>query len=32
VAGEMQPTGTGVSVDLATGDISLAGKDWWQAQ
>jgi hypothetical protein len=31
VAGEMQPADTGVRIDLATGDVSLAGKNWWLA-
>jgi hypothetical protein len=31
VAGEMQPAGTGVRIDLTSGDVSLAGKTWWQA-
>jgi hypothetical protein len=29
VAGEMRPADTGVSIDLATGDVALAGKNWW---
>jgi hypothetical protein len=29
VAGEMQPADTGVSVDLTTGEVALAGKNWW---
>jgi hypothetical protein len=29
VAGEMRPADTGVSVDLTTGDVALAGKNWW---
>jgi hypothetical protein len=29
VAGEMQPAGTGVRTDLITGEVSLAGKNWW---
>jgi hypothetical protein len=32
VAGEMQPADTGVRIDLTTGDISLAGKNWWRTQ
>jgi hypothetical protein len=29
VAGEMRPADTGVSIDLTTGDVALAGKNWW---
>lgn len=29
VGGEMQPAGTGVSIDLTNGNVSLAGKSWW---
>jgi hypothetical protein len=29
VAGEMRPAGTGVRTDLTTGEVSLAGKNWW---
>jgi hypothetical protein len=29
VDGEMQPVGTGVRVDLSSGAVSLAGKNWW---
>jgi len=28
-AGEMRPADTGVSIDLTTGDVALAGKNWW---
>ena len=28
VAGEMRPADTGVSIDLTTGDVALAGKNW----
>jgi hypothetical protein len=30
VAGEMRPAGTGVRIDLITGEVSLAGENWWQ--
>jgi hypothetical protein len=29
VAGEMRPADTAVSIDLTTGDVALAGKNWW---
>ena len=29
VAGEMRPKDTAVSIDLTTGDVALAGKNWW---
>jgi hypothetical protein len=29
VAGEIRPADTAVSIDLATGDVALAGKNWW---
>ena len=29
VAGEMRPADTGVSIDLTTGDVALAGQNWW---
>jgi hypothetical protein len=29
VAGEMRPADTAVSIDLTTGDVVLAGKNWW---
>jgi hypothetical protein len=29
VAGEMRPADTGVSIDLTTGDVALAGTNWW---
>lgn len=29
VAGAMQGAGTGVRVDLPSGEVSLAGKNWW---
>jgi hypothetical protein len=32
VAGEMRPAETGVRIDLATGGISLAGKNWWLSE
>jgi hypothetical protein len=32
VAGEMRPADTGVSIDLTTGDVALAGKNWWLSQ
>jgi hypothetical protein len=32
VAGEMRPADTAVSIDLTTGDIALAGKNWWLSQ
>jgi hypothetical protein len=25
----MRPADTGVSIDLTTGDVALAGKNWW---
>jgi hypothetical protein len=28
VAGEMRPADTDVSIDLTTGDVALAGKNW----
>jgi hypothetical protein len=32
VAGEMRPADTAVSIDLTTGDVALAGKNWWLSQ
>jgi hypothetical protein len=32
VAGEMRPADTGVSIDLTTGDVALAGKNWWLSE
>jgi len=32
VAGEMQPADTAVSIDLKTGNVSLAGEDSWQTR
>jgi hypothetical protein len=32
VAGEMRPADTGVSIDLTTGDVALAGKNGWLSQ
>jgi hypothetical protein len=32
VAGEMRPAETGVRIDLASGAISLAGKNWWLSE
>ena len=29
VAGEIRPADTAVSIDLTTGDVALAGKNWW---
>jgi hypothetical protein len=32
VAGELRPADTAVSIDLTTGDVALAGKNWWLSQ
>jgi hypothetical protein len=32
VAGEIRPADTAVSIDLTTGDVALAGKNWWLSQ
>jgi hypothetical protein len=32
VAGEIRPADTPVSIDLTTGDVALAGKNWWLSQ
>ena len=32
VAGEMRPADTAVSIHLKTGEVALAGKNWWLSQ
>jgi hypothetical protein len=32
VGGEMRPAETGVRIDLASGAVSLAGKNWWLSE
>ncbi|HEY6254900.1 MAG TPA: hypothetical protein VIY51_03815 [Xanthobacteraceae bacterium] len=32
VAGEMRPAETGIRIDLPTGGVSLAGKNWWLSE
>jgi hypothetical protein len=32
VEGEMRPAGTGVRIDLSSGDVALAGKNWWLSE
>jgi hypothetical protein len=32
VAGEMRPAGTGVRIDLPTGGVALAARNWWLSE
>jgi hypothetical protein len=32
VDGQMRPAATGVQVDLSSGGIELAGKNWWLSE
>jgi hypothetical protein len=32
VAGELRPAQTGVRIDLSTGGVALAGKNWWLSE